>query len=65
MNVIAFDKFVKKELMEADGVAFVDSLDELYSKSDYLSLHIPANNETKKSIGYELLSKLPIGDLAT
>lgn len=59
MNVIAFDKFVKKELVEADGVVFVDSLDELYSKSNYLSIHIPANDETKKSIGYELLSKLP------
>lgn len=61
MNVIAFDKFVKKELVEADGVVFVDSLDELYSKSNYLSLHIPANDETKKSIDYELLSKLPNG----
>lgn len=61
MNVIAYDKFVTKESANDNTITFVDSLDELYSKSNYLSLHIPANDETKKSIGYELLSKLPKG----
>ncbi len=61
MTVIAYDTSVSREIIEADGVSFANSIDELYSKSDYLSLHIPANDETKKSIGYELLSKLPKG----
>jgi len=59
MNVIAYDPFTSKESIESDGVTVASSLEELYSKSNYLSLHIPANDETKKSIGYELLSKLP------
>jgi D-3-phosphoglycerate dehydrogenase len=33
----------------------------MYSTCQYISLHIPANNETKKSIGYDLLSKMPKG----
>jgi D-3-phosphoglycerate dehydrogenase len=61
MKVYAFDPFVKKEDMEKDGVTVVNSVDELYSVSDYLSLHIPANDKTKKSIGYELLTKMPKG----
>lgn len=61
MEIYAFDPFVKKEDMEKDGVKVVNSVEELYSVSDYLSLHIPANDKTKKSIGYELLKKMPKG----
>ena len=38
-----------------------DPLEDLYAKSDFVSLHIPATNETKNSIGYALLSKMPKG----
>lgn len=61
MAVCAFDPFVPKEEMEKDGIMAVDSIETLYSKCDYVSLHIPANDKTKKSIGYELLSKMPKG----
>jgi len=61
MKIYAFDPFVKKEDMEKDGVTVVNSVEELYAVSDYLSLHIPANAETKKSIGYNLLTKMPKG----
>ncbi|MFO8021912.1 MAG: 3-phosphoglycerate dehydrogenase [Perlabentimonas sp.] len=61
MEVLAFDPFVKKEEIEKDGVKVVNSVEELYANSNYVSLHIPANDKTKKSIGYNLLSKLPKG----
>ena len=61
MEIYAFDPFVKKEDIEKDGVKVVNSIEELYSVSDYLSLHIPANDKTKKSIGFDLLSKMPKG----
>ncbi len=61
MEVFAFDPFVAKEFIEKDGVKVLASTEELYSKCDYISLHIPANDKTKKSIGYELLSKMPKG----
>ena len=59
MEVFAFDAFVKKEDIEKDGVKAFDTADELYSNCQYISLHIPANEDTKESIDYELLSKLP------
>jgi len=61
MNIYAFDPFVKKETMEADGVTVCNTVEELYAKCHYISLHIPANEQTKKSIGYDLLSKMPKG----
>jgi D-3-phosphoglycerate dehydrogenase len=61
MTVYAFDPFVKKEAMEAEGVVVCNTVEELYAKCQYISLHIPANEQTKKSIGYDLLSKMPKG----
>ncbi|TVQ13585.1 MAG: 3-phosphoglycerate dehydrogenase [Bacteroidetes bacterium] len=61
MIVHAFDPFVKKEDIEKDGVNAVDSVEELYKKCQYISLHIPANEKTKKSIDYKLLSSMPKG----
>ena len=61
MEVLAFDPFVSKEAIEKDGVKAVDTADELYSSCEYISLHIPANDKTKKSIGYDILSKMPKG----
>ncbi len=61
MEVYAFDPFVAKEVMEKDGVKVVGSVEELYGTCHYVSLHIPATEQTKKSIGYALLSKMPKG----
>ena len=59
MKVYAFDPFVSKEMIAADGVEALDHIEDLYRKSDFVSLHIPANEKTKKSIGYQLLSLMP------
>lgn len=59
MEVYAFDPFLSKEAIEAEGVKAVSSVEELYSTCQFVSLHIPATAETKNSINYALLSKLP------
>lgn len=61
MNVIAFDPFLKAEQIESTGAKAVNSLEELYSNSDYVSLHIPATEQTKNSINYALISRMPKG----
>ncbi len=61
MKVIAFDPFVSQENIENDGVEYIKTVEELYSRSQYLSLHIPANSQTKKSVNFDLLSKMPKG----
>ena len=61
MEVYAFDPFVPLEAIEKDGVKAVDSAEELYKTCQYISLHIPANDKTKNSIGYDLLSSMPKG----
>lgn len=61
MEVYAFDPFVSKEAIEADGVKALDTIEELYSTCQYVSLHIPATEKTKKSINAALLKNMPKG----
>ncbi len=59
MKVFAFDPFVKESEIINAGVTPVSSIEELYEKSDFLSLHIPATPQTKKSVGKALIERLP------
>ncbi len=62
MNVVAYDPFITDAaVFAADGVERVGSVEELYAKSDFLSLHIPATPQTKGSIGYDLMMSMPKG----
>lgn len=59
MEVYAFDPYVSKADIEKDGVRAVGTVEELYSTCNYISLHIPANSQTKQSINFSLLSRMP------
>lgn len=61
MEVFAFDPFVEDATIEADGVTVFHSAEELYSNCQYISLHIPVTDKTRKSINYELLNTMPQG----
>ncbi len=59
MEVFAYDPFCPAEAIEKDGVKALTSVEELYKTCNVISLHIPATAETKKSINFDLLSKMP------
>ncbi len=61
MEVYAFARSVYADKIEAEGVKAVKSVEELYSTCHYVSLHIPANEQTKKSINFDLLNRMPKG----
>ena len=61
MVVYAFDPFVSADQIKAGGAEPASSLEDLYTKCQYISLHIPATAETKGSIGKKLLSLMPAG----
>lgn len=61
MNISALDKFVDDAVMEAEGVKPIHEVERLFSDNDFVSLHIPATAETRGSIGYDLVMKMPKG----
>ena len=63
MEIYAYDAYCPDEAMVNDGVTPLHSAEDLYATCDVISLHIPATAETKGSINYALLSKMPKGGL--
>ena len=61
MKVMAFDPFVPAEKMQEEGVTPAQSLEQMYSSCNFISLHIPATPQTVGSIGYDLVSRMPKG----
>ena len=61
MKVQAIDPFLTEEQIREGGAEPVASLEQLYSTSDYVSVHIPATPQTVGSIGYDLISRMPKG----
>jgi D-3-phosphoglycerate dehydrogenase len=59
MDVYAYDAYCPAAVMEKDGVKPLASVEELYAGCQYLSVHIPATEETRKSIRCALLETLP------
>lgn len=59
-KVLAYDPFPNKSWASTHGVEFV-SPDELFKKSDILSLHAPLTTETRYIINQESLDKMKNG----
>ncbi len=59
MKLYAYDPFIPKEEIEKDGLICLDNVKDLYKECEYISIHIPANDKTKGSINYDLISLLP------
>merc|ERR1712159_524274 len=58
MTFSAYDPYLTKEQIEAGGAIYCAKVEELFN-SQFVSLHCPATAETKNSINYALLSKMP------
>jgi D-lactate dehydrogenase len=60
MKVLAYDKFPKDGLGDGDTVRYT-SLDEIFEKSDVISLHCPLTDETYHLIDDESIAKCKKG----
>ena len=49
MQVLAYDPFCRVQL--PDYIKLVDDRNKIFSESDYVSLHIPATEDTRHSVG--------------
>jgi D-3-phosphoglycerate dehydrogenase len=60
MNVVAYDPFVSAERFREAGVES-DTFDGVLARADFVSLHLPLNDETRGVIGADALAKLKDG----
>lgn len=59
MEVSALDPYCPDAVMTEAGVTPVKSIEDLYSDNKFVSLHIPATDETRGSVGYDLITRMP------
>lgn len=59
MDIYTYDPFVSERVMKNNGAKQVTTVEELYSKCQYMSLHMPLNDRTNKLVGYDLLKRMP------
>ena len=63
MEVIGYDPFISQGAKEklSNNIEIKPSLDEIFADVDYLSLHLPVNDETKGMFNSELFAKCKDG----
>lgn len=59
MKVSALDPYCPDEVMMAAEVTPVHSVEDLYRNNKVVSLHIPATDETRRSVGFDLITLMP------
>jgi D-3-phosphoglycerate dehydrogenase / 2-oxoglutarate reductase len=61
MGVLGYDKFVAAERFRELGVEGVDTTDDLYARSDIVTIHLPKTPETENWIDADAISKMRDG----
>ncbi len=60
MHILGYDPLIHKDEIRQRGSEPV-ALDDLYARSDYISLHLPLNDETRSMIGEQAFSRMKRG----
>jgi len=60
MNVLVYDPFISQDVARKKGVEAV-SLDELFARADYITIHTPMTKDTKHLLNAEAFSKMKDG----
>ncbi len=61
MAVLGFDPYVTPDRAKQFGITLAEGLDDLYARSDYVTLHVPMTDDTRGMIGRAQLAKMKDG----
>ncbi|MGW8426250.1 phosphoglycerate dehydrogenase [Peribacillus simplex] len=53
MKILAFDLMKDEEFARKHGITYVESINDILSDSDFISLHLPLNDNTRHLISYK------------
>lgn len=59
MDIYTYDPFVSERVMKNNGAKQIIKIEDLYAKCQYISLHMPFNDRTARSIGFDLMKSMP------
>ena len=62
MRVVAYEPYPDRDFVRERSIDLVE-LEELFEKSDYITLHVPMNSETAGMINRESLARMKTGSV--
>lgn len=63
MEVYGFSRSHAENPKKEDGVQFVATKEELFKQCDIVSVHLPSNEHTKQSVGYDVVNLMKKGGI--
>ena len=61
MKVVAYDPYLTEERARAIGAGYADSLDQVYTSADFITVHMPVTPETKNMLNAAAFTKMKPG----
>ena len=61
MEVICYDPYVGRDIMDQFGIRLLAEMDELLAKADYISIHVPKKPETQNLISKDQFNLMKKG----
>ena len=61
MRVVAYDPFVTADRFRELGIERLESVDDVYAAADFLTLHLPLTDETRRSLDADAFAKMRDG----
>jgi D-3-phosphoglycerate dehydrogenase len=58
MKILGFDPFAASTEAEKTGIELTDNLEKIFKEADYISVHVPRNEQTLNMIGAEQLKMM-------
>lgn len=58
VNILAYDPFANLANIKKGEIELVNDLDEIYKNADFITVHVPLNNDTRGMIGKEEFEKM-------
>ena len=58
VNIMAYDPFVDRNNIKKEKLELVDDLNKIYKNADFITVHVPLNNDTRGMIGKEEFKKM-------
>ncbi|WP_211198893.1 phosphoglycerate dehydrogenase [Oceanobacillus jeddahense] len=58
MDILAYDLVPDEEYAEKSGIQYVNKLEEIFEKADFITLHLPLNEHTEHIVGREQLERM-------
>ncbi|MBM7583232.1 D-3-phosphoglycerate dehydrogenase [Caldicoprobacter guelmensis] len=55
MNILGYDPYIDKQQFNSNDIQFCNSLDEIFSKADIITLHVPNITETRGMVTKQLI----------